>query len=173
MNIKQERGLWFSLIFILALIFISLLLYLLLSPLSKTDQVNIVWNDHDHNGQDSPGDVLEISNSLIYLRLDYVDVWQGQEALNPFELRQKSAILIRAGTVIICKSSATGTKSVIATWAGKRLKKSIRPSVRTMSSVWLASQKAIPIMLFCPCGMPGSQRLIPLISGMFILNGMK
>jgi len=85
MNIKQERGLWFSLIFILALIFISLLLYLLLSPLSKTDQVNIVWNDHDHNGQDSPGDVLEISNSLIYLRLDYVDVWQGQEALNPFE----------------------------------------------------------------------------------------
>ncbi len=85
MNIKQERGLWFSLIFILALIFISLLLYLLLSPLSKTDQVNIVWNDHDHNGQDSPGDVLEISNSLIYLRLDYVDVWQGQETLNPFE----------------------------------------------------------------------------------------
>ena len=85
MNIKQERGLWFSLIFILALIFISLLLYLLLSPLSKTDQVNIVWNDHDHNGQDSPGDVLEISNSLIYLRLDYVDVWQGHEALNPFE----------------------------------------------------------------------------------------
>ncbi|MBP6909443.1 MAG: hypothetical protein KBC18_03345 [Candidatus Saccharicenans sp.] len=85
MNIKQERGLWFSLIFIVALIFVCLLLYLLLSPLSKTDQVNIVWNDHDHNGQDSPGDTIEISNGLIYLRLDYVDVWQGQEALNPFE----------------------------------------------------------------------------------------
>ena len=85
MNIRQERGLWFSLIFILVLIFISLLLYLLLSPLSKADTATIVWNDHDHDGQDSPGDTLEISNSLVYLRLDYVDVWQGHEALNPFE----------------------------------------------------------------------------------------
>ena len=85
MNIRQERGLWFSLIFILVLIFISLLLYLLLSPLSKADTATIVWNDHDHNGQDSPGDTLEISNSLVYLRLDYADVWQGHDALNPFE----------------------------------------------------------------------------------------
>ena len=60
MNIRQERGLWFSLIFILALIFVSLLLYLLLSPLSKTDRAKIIWNDYDHNGQDSPGDTIEI-----------------------------------------------------------------------------------------------------------------
>ncbi|MDD8021216.1 MAG: hypothetical protein PHU81_08595 [Acidobacteriota bacterium] len=85
MNIRQERGLWFSLIFILVLIFVFLLLYLLLAPLSETKKVTIAWNDHDHNGQDSPGDIIEISNGLIYLRLDYVDIWRGQAALNPFE----------------------------------------------------------------------------------------
>lgn len=85
MNIRRERGLWFSFIFIVGLLVLSLLLYLLLSPVSKADKVSLIWHDNDHNGQDSPGDVIELSNGQIYLRLDYVDVWKGHQALNPFD----------------------------------------------------------------------------------------
>lgn len=85
MNLSQERGLWFSFIFIVGLLVLSLLLYLLLSPVSKADKVILIWHDNDHNGQDSPGDVIELSNGQIYLRLDYVDVWKGHQALNPFD----------------------------------------------------------------------------------------
>jgi len=85
MPVKLEKGLWFSLIFILGLIIISLLLYLLLATGGRAESTNIVWHDNDQNGQDSPGDVIEISNSWIYVRLDYVDVWKGHEALNPFD----------------------------------------------------------------------------------------
>ncbi|MBC7361417.1 MAG: hypothetical protein H5U06_03940 [Candidatus Aminicenantes bacterium] len=85
MNIRQERGLWFSFIFILGLIVLSLLLYLFLTPVSKGEKISLIWHDNDHNGQDSPGDVIELSNGQIYLRLDYVDVWKGHQALNPFD----------------------------------------------------------------------------------------
>lgn len=85
MNIRRERGLLFSFIFIVGLLVLSLLLYLLLSPVSKADKVSLIWHDNDHNGQDSPGDVIELSNGQIYLRLDYVDVWKGHQALNPFD----------------------------------------------------------------------------------------
>ncbi|HEK84865.1 MAG: hypothetical protein ACPLZD_05260 [Candidatus Saccharicenans sp.] len=85
MDLRQERGLWFSFILILGLIFLSLLLYLLLSPISTSQKVSLVWHDNDHNGQDSPGDVIEMTNGQIYLRFDYVDVWKGHQALNTFD----------------------------------------------------------------------------------------
>ena len=85
MNLRPEKGLWFSFIFIIGLLILALLMYLLLSPTYKAEEVSIVWHDNDQNGQDSPGDVIELSNGHIYLRLDYVDVWKGHRALNPFE----------------------------------------------------------------------------------------
>jgi hypothetical protein len=72
-------------VFILGLIILSLLLYLILNPLRQSEKVSLIWHDNDHNGQDSPGDVIELSNGQIYLRLDYVDVWKGHQALNPFD----------------------------------------------------------------------------------------
>jgi len=85
MNIRQERGLWFTFAFILGLIILSLLLYLIINPLRQAEKVSLIWHDNDHNEQDSPGDVIELSNGQIYLRLDYVDVWKGHQALNPFD----------------------------------------------------------------------------------------
>lgn len=84
--IKPERGLWFSFIFILGLIIISLLIYLLLRTASREGQpLSLVWHDNDNDGRDSPGDVIELDNGLIYLRLDFVDVWKGHQAVNRFE----------------------------------------------------------------------------------------
>ena len=86
MAIKTERGLWFSFIFIIGLIIVSLLLYLLLGTAGKKAlPVSLVWHDNDKDGRDSPGDVIEMDNGQIYLRLDFVDVWKGHQSLNPFE----------------------------------------------------------------------------------------
>jgi hypothetical protein len=85
MDRKETRGLWFAFVFILGLIILSLLLYLILNPLRQAEKVSLIWHDNDQNGQDSPGDVIELSNGQIYLRLDYVDVWKGRQALNPFD----------------------------------------------------------------------------------------
>lgn len=82
---KAQRGLWFSLIFILGLIIISVILYLLMRTAEKGLPVTIVWHDHDGDGRDSPGDVIELDNGQIYLRLDFVDIWKGQPAVNPYE----------------------------------------------------------------------------------------
>lgn len=85
MVISKEKGLWFIFIFVIGLILIFLFLYFLINPETRAQKVSIIWHDNDSNGQDSPGDLIEINNGLIYLRLDYVDVWKGHRALNPFE----------------------------------------------------------------------------------------
>ncbi|MCR4410754.1 MAG: hypothetical protein NUW11_10775, partial [Candidatus Saccharicenans sp.] len=85
MAIKTERGLWFSFIFILGLVIISLLLYLILGTASRIQPTSLVWHDNDRDGRDSPGDVIEMDNGQVYLRLDFVDVWKGHQALNPYE----------------------------------------------------------------------------------------
>lgn len=85
MPLKMERNLWFSFIFILGLVVVSLLLYLILETAGKAPAVALVWHDNDSDGKDSPGDVLEMDNGQIYLRLDFVDVWKGHRALNPYE----------------------------------------------------------------------------------------
>lgn len=85
MDRKETRGLWFAFVFILGLIILSLVLYLILNPLRQTEKVSLVWHDNDRNNQDSPGDVIEMSNGQVYLRLDYVDVWKGHQALNPYD----------------------------------------------------------------------------------------
>ncbi|MGB9836267.1 MAG: hypothetical protein ACPLRX_05960 [Candidatus Saccharicenans sp.] len=85
MDRKETRGLWFVFVFILGLIILSLVLYLILNPLRQTEKASLVWHDNDRNNQDSPGDVIEMSNGQVYLRLDYVDVWKGHQALNPYD----------------------------------------------------------------------------------------
>lgn len=85
MDRKETKGLWFTFAFVLGLIILLLLLYLILNPIRQTEKVSLIWYDHDKNGLDSPGDVIELTNGLIYLRLDYVDVWKGHRALNPFD----------------------------------------------------------------------------------------
>lgn len=85
MDRKETRGLWFAFVFILGLIILFLVLYLILNPLRQTEKVSLVWHDNDRNNKDSPGDVIEMSNGQVYLRLDYVDVWKGHQALNPYD----------------------------------------------------------------------------------------